>query len=210
MYVDSNWTSWASSSAQRAEVTSSKSNYHLQILDIFFQIFVLHPSCLSTTYCFINLFQWGLVNDIARISVLLTALFRFYLHPPCLSTGNVMKCHFPISTSESYVIFGLHALWYKVTSHFMNIRIYLYILELFFLCRWLLVLKLLNFRFSAGTQSQRHFALRLWWLSLVLLMYQFSGQYFSSTGLSYFHLPWGDRYLTWSNTNMCHSHLGNR
>jgi len=45
----------------------------------------------------------------------------------------------------------------------------------------------------AGTQSRRHFALHLWWLSLVHLMSPCSGQYSSSTGWSYLRLLWGDR-----------------
>lgn len=74
----------------------------------------------------------------------------------------------------------------------------------------LLQLKLSNFPMWTGTQSQRHFVLHLWWLSLVHLMFLCSGQYYSSTGWFYSRLQWGDRYLTWLNTNIYHFHLENR
>jgi hypothetical protein len=55
------------------------------------------------------------------------------------------------------------------------------------------LLKLLNFLLWAGTRSRRHFALLLWWLSLVRLISLFSGLYSSSIGWSCSRLLWGDK-----------------
>lgn len=50
----------------------------------------------------------------------------------------------------------------------------------------------------------------LWWHSSRCLMYLFSGQYFYSTGWCCFSSRWGNRYNTWSNTDMSLSLSGKR